>query len=479
MDKTVCCHPKSYWNGKHLLLGLVFWLFIQGCYAKQPVIRVLFVGDILLSRNVRSEIQTRNTSPWEVLQPFFKSASLVIGNLEGAVGKREDQFLSKSDSPVFAIDSADIRLLGDAGFNTITLGNNHRLDLGEIGRQKTINALQNCGITPVTPENSPQFFTVKNLVIAVVTINMIPGRDFSKDQVPSVGLKQKLRLAQSLSNLVVVSIHWGSELLSWPNRSQREAATWLVGNGADIIIGHHPHVIQKPEMINGKPVFFSLGNHLFDQKYPETKTGLIVEMLIQNGKAQCRGILTHTQQNSFYPEIIKNQDFKLNAIELRNNALEINGYQLRPKSVSETGQPKIILEAFQNGEKQWKTPPMSLVMIGSGKLDDRRDYLFTLENHYSSLDKENSLRPYVYDIDRKGLFAKWRGSALAWPLLDALLLPANPTIVCALHRGDSFINPDKSATNNRVAAYRWNGFGFKGVSDSTTCESCRKLLIKE
>jgi len=121
---------------------------------------------------------------------------------------------------------------------------------------------------------------------------------------------------------------------------------------------------------------------------------------------------------------------------------------------------------------------MPITTIASGKLDGKHEYLFTLERHYSSLDGEISLRPYIYDSDDNGLFAKWRGSALAWPLLDAVLKPDNNQILCALHRGDSFINPDKTATTTRTAAYQWNGFGFKGINDTTVCGECRRLIEK-
>lgn len=479
MDKTVCHVPKCNRSRRHFLLALLFLILIQGCIAQTSKIRVLFVGDILLSRNVRTEFQKWNASPWEEMIPLFRSADLVIGNLEGAVGSAENQYPSKSDSPVFDIDSTNIRLLKDAGFNVLTLENNHSFDLGKDGRRKTAEALQNCNLTPVYLDNSPQFFTVKDIVIALVTINMIPGRDFSMNQIPSVEIRQKLRLAGSLANIVIVSVHWGSELLEWPNKVQRETADWLVKNGADVIIGSHPHVIQKPEMIDGKPVFFSLGNHLFDQKYPRTKEGLIVDVTIENGNYRCDGIITHTKQNSFYPQIIENKNFRLTSLSLRSKTLSINEYTLKPISVSENNQSKIILEAFHDGIKSWATHPMSIVTITSARLDDQREYLFALEKHYSSLDGEISLRPYVYDADDKGLIAKWRGSALAWPLLDAVISPCNSNILCALHRGDSFINPDKTNASTRIAAYEWNGFGFKGINDSTIIKSCRKLFLEK
>jgi len=453
-------------------------LITQSGIAQESKIHFLFVGDILLSRNVRTEFQTRNSSPFEELKPLFKSADLVIGNLEGAVGNKNDQFPSKSDSPVFDIDSTHIRLLKDAGFKVITCENNHSFDLGEAGKRKTIESLRNCEIIPVYLGNSPQFFTVKDVVIALITINMIPGRNLSSNQIPSVEIKQKLRLACSLANIVIVSIHWGSELLEWPNKLQRETAGWLIKNGADLIIGCHPHVIQKPEMIDGKPVFFSLGNHLFDQKYPQTKEGLMVDITIQNGQYECEGVITHTKHSSFYPETGDTVHYKLKSLPLRKNTLSVNDYALKPISVSVKGQPKLILEAYQKDKRVWYTHPMSIVTIASAKLDGEHDYLFALERHYSSLDKEIGLRPYVYDIDDKGLFAKWRGSALAWPLLDAMLSSYDSKMLCALHSCDSFIRPDSTSTNNRVAVYQWNGFGFKGIVDSIVCESCRKLLIE-
>jgi hypothetical protein len=129
--------------------------------------------------------------------------------------------------------------------------------------------------------------------------------------------------------------------------------------------------------------------------------------------------------------------------------------------------------------KDWgveNTHPMSIISIEAGKLDGENEYLFTIEKHYSRLDGEISPRPYVYASDNYGLIDKWRGSALAWPLLDAIISPDDNTVLCALHRGDSFMTIEKDLTNKRVAAYRWNGFGFTGISDSILCESCNKLF---
>ena len=77
---------------------------------------------------------------------------------------------------------------------------------------------------------------------------------------------------------VVVILHWGIEYQSSPTLNQRKGAHRLVRAGADAIIGHHPHVIQKEEYFNGKPIFYSLGNFVFDQRKPETSQSLIVQL---------------------------------------------------------------------------------------------------------------------------------------------------------------------------------------------------------
>jgi poly-gamma-glutamate synthesis protein (capsule biosynthesis protein) len=476
MAKTIHYSSKRHRYGRNLLLGLFVLASTLSFKTNHQEIHILFTGDILLSRNVKQEIQFEKASPWEGLKTLLHSADLVAGNLEGAIGQGKDQMQSISGSPVFDIDTADISLLADAGFNIITTENNHSLDFGIRGKAETIKALRNNNITPVQFDNSPQFFTVKGIVVALLVLNIIPGQDHSKNEIPSIALRQKLRMSCNLANIVIVSIHWGSELLEWPNKEQREAAKWLIENGADVIIGSHPHVIQEPEIIEGKPVFFSLGNHLFDQKYPATKEGLIVDIQICNGEFLCNGILTHTRTNSFYPEIIGKNDYQFNPIAFRNNSLEINGYAIKPISISDSNQNKIILEAFKSDRKIWSKHPLSLVDLSTNKFDGEIEYLFTLEKHYSNMDGEISIRPYVYTVDNAGLIAKWRGSALAWPLLDAIISPTDNNILCALHRGDSFINLDSTSNKKRVAAYKWNGFGFTGIDDSTTCESCRKLF---
>ncbi|MCX6621891.1 MAG: CapA family protein, partial [Acidobacteria bacterium] len=428
--------------------------------------RLLFTGDILLSRQVRAEINRTGRFPWQGFTELFRQADWVAGNLEGAVGEAAQCLPKTNAGPCFDIAPEQIPLLAKAGFHALGVANNHALDLGAAGRDATRGALRKAGLDALSYEDSPAFFRIRGHAVAVIALNMVPARDGSRGEVPSIALRQKLRLARELSELVIVFIHWGSELLDWPDAHQRQAARWLVDNGADLIAGQHPHVVQPAECLNGRPVFYSLGNHLFDQKYPATKQGWIADCRIRGGELRCGAIATATPPGSAIPlpagamddEALRGCPVKLTAPVLHASSMASGDY------VIEGG--------------AWRSRPLPLLSAEAGKFKGPSGpgFLFTLQRHHSPIDQEQGVRPYVYEVGPNGLVARWRGSALAWPLLDAALLPGGEGILCALHRRDSFLLLQPGADGTRTAAYRWNGFGFTGIEDPAVAARCRALL---
>jgi len=262
-------------------------------------LRLLFTGDILLTRQVEVELNRTVRSPWSGLQKLFRSATWVGGNFEGAIGPTSNCLGSKS--PCFATPETAAELLRRSGFRLVTVENNHAGDLGSSGREKSANVLEQAGLLVVDFNNSPHVIQLGKTSIAVVAITLIPAADGRVQHIPSAEVSEKLRLARQRANLVVVSIHWGSELMAWPSDSQRKEAAWLVREGADVILGHHPHVIQRPECVSGTPVFFSLGNHLFDQANPKTKDGMIADCRVLRGRLRCQGLRTHTESGTTFP----------------------------------------------------------------------------------------------------------------------------------------------------------------------------------
>jgi poly-gamma-glutamate synthesis protein (capsule biosynthesis protein) len=364
--------------------------------------------------------------------------------------------------------------------------NNHSLDLGKPGRQATLSALGGSGLIPLSYENSPQFILFDDVTVAVLTFSMVPGQGGPDGDVELlVDLRRKLRQARNLANFVVAYVHWGSEFLDWPDERQRHMARRLIANGVDVVVGHHPHVVQKVENLDGKPVFYSLGNFLFDQRYPSTKEGLLADCRFSSDTARCSAITTRTPRNSTYPSVT-GVDGEAEAVLARctvkaRPSLAVNSITLRPVSVSpgEEVRAGLVLEADREGKRLWKSPRAKIASLEKMEVEgkaQREECLFTLEPHYSPMDGEAGLRPCVYAVHRNGLIPKWRGTALAWPLKDAALLPGAAGILCGLHRGDSFLVPNPQSRENRIAVYRWNGFGFSGIHEPELIKRCTEYF---
>ena len=451
-------------------------------------LRILFTGDVLLTRQVAAEIRHRHQSPWVHLDDVLHSADWVGGNLEGAVGASPICREGSANSPCFAIDPSLLGLARAAGFTALGNENNHAGDLGPAGRELTRQALGAADLLPLTFEASPAFVRLGQLTIAVVSVTTVPNHAGIPAELPSIALEQKLRLARALANVVVVSIHWGSEFIDWATERQRQQATWLIAHGADVIFGHHPHVVQSPECVAGKPVFFSLGNHVFDQKYPATKEGLIADCQIGDASLSCTALRTRTPSGSSFPKDAHTdpsvgQTLAACPVEL-HPSLIVSGFMLRPEPSSPGGNSgEFWIEGFtgpDGTERAWRSRPAPVLSLEAGKMEGSRkpQFLLSLERHESPIDAERDPRPYVYEVGPHGFIARWRGSALAWPLLDARLLPSADGVLCALHRSDSFLVLSPESKGARVAAYRWNGFGFTGISEGGTVSACRALFTE-
>ena len=152
--------------------------------------------------------------------------------------------------------------------------------------------------------------------------------------------------------------------------------------------------------------------------------------------------------------------------------VEVSGIALCP--VARDG--GTVLEGRRGGRLLFTTRPVRALALEAGRLAgaDGPELLLVLERHPSPLDGEDGVRPHVYEVTARGLVARWRGSGLAWPLVDARLL-AGGRLLCALHRGDSFLVPGEGAGERRTAVYRWNGFGFSAAGDEAAEEACGAL----
>jgi len=246
---------------------------------------LIFVGDMMFDRGVEyySEQNDNIYYPLEKVSDFLKTADITFGNLEGPIVKYPKNFLSKSLK--FAFSTSTLKVLASAGFDILSLANNHTLNMGSTGLIETRNLLRSLDILPVGDTiNCSAEFVVEKDDIVFFAINKTFGFNCSDEQVID---NLKIVKAKFPNKFLIVSIHWGAEYKLSNSLAQQELAYLLIDNGVDLIIGHHPHVVQNIEEYNGKLIFYSLGNFVFDQHFSkETQQGLVVKLCLgKNTKA--------------------------------------------------------------------------------------------------------------------------------------------------------------------------------------------------
>ncbi|PIR89035.1 MAG: hypothetical protein COU07_03005 [Candidatus Harrisonbacteria bacterium CG10_big_fil_rev_8_21_14_0_10_40_38] len=264
---------------------------------KDEDLSILFVGDIMLSRGVDYYIKKFDdiNHPFEKISDFTKSASLTFGNFENPVSENGKDVGSKYS---FRTNPKYIEGLLGAGFDIVSIANNHIWDWGFDAMSDTISLLEQNGIIPVGAgrteyeANEPKIINLKNTRIAFLAYtNLYPKSLIAKEDKGGVSngslenILFSVREAKSKSDIVVVSFHWGNEYEQTPQDWQTQEAHKIIDAGADLFIGHHPHVIQPVENYHGKWIAYSLGNFIFDQNFSEaTRSGLMLKANIKNSK---------------------------------------------------------------------------------------------------------------------------------------------------------------------------------------------------
>ncbi len=251
-------------------------------------ITIAAVGDIGLGREANYQIIQKNNPnfAFEKIADFIKTADISTGNLEGPV---IDNCPIVRSGFQFCGRPENIQGLKYAGFKAMSLANNHIYNYGEEGLNQTIEELEKNNIGYFY--NQEAWFTkVKGTKFAFL------GFDDTVQKLENSNIRTQIEKIKSQTDLVVVNFHWGEEYQPLPNDRQRQLAELAIDSGADIIIGHHPHVIQPLEYYQDKPIFYSLGNFAFDQMWSEeTKTGAIGLITIENNQivnAETRQVYT-------------------------------------------------------------------------------------------------------------------------------------------------------------------------------------------
>ncbi|MBV9470883.1 MAG: CapA family protein [Abitibacteriaceae bacterium] len=241
------------------------------------------VGDILLDRGVAAQIQQYGMGyPFQQTRSLLSAADIAFGNLECPLATHGVKVHKKF---CFKPDPATVKCLTGAGMDVLSLANNHSMDCGRIGLDETMatlraNGLHWCGAGEnLAGAEQPTVLNIKGVKVAFVGFcQFLPEGSFLRDDAPTIAfaseeaVRRAVSVARQQADVVIASFHWGEEYYSLPHENQVQLAHAAVAAGADLVLGHHPHVFQALEVVKhqvgGHPrralIAYSLGNFVFD-----------------------------------------------------------------------------------------------------------------------------------------------------------------------------------------------------------------------
>ncbi len=258
-------------------------------------LRIILTGDILLDRGVRQVIEHRGADHLfsEGIDSVFRSAQIVVGNLECPATKIEAPVFKRF---IFRGEPEWLTTLKEHGITHLNLANNHSIDQGREGLLDTKRNIIEAGMVPIgagenmdeasqpvlLAEQPRKVWLVPSLRLALENYAYLTDKP-CVSQEPMDSLLERvhrLRTADSTA-VIIVSLHWGGEHTLQPVPSQRLEAHMLIRAGADILVCHHTHTLQTIEDFQGKMIYYSIGNFIFDQHKPLNSRACIVSLNIK------------------------------------------------------------------------------------------------------------------------------------------------------------------------------------------------------
>ena len=254
--------------------------------------RVAFVGDVLLDRGVRQSIERHGVDALFApeIDSLFRRCGRVVANLECPATRIRRPVHKRF---IFRAEPEWLAGLRRHGVTHLNLANNHTMDQGREGLRDTRQQVLRHGMTPFGMDSTadaacrPLLLAESPRRVWVFTSLRVPSENWAylPDR-PSVCECTIDTLAVRIARLrrrepqavIVAMLHWGLEHDTLPTRRQRIAARRLVAAGADCLVGHHTHTAQPSEWVQGRPVFYGLGNFIFDPVRPLNAAAWILRM---------------------------------------------------------------------------------------------------------------------------------------------------------------------------------------------------------
>jgi poly-gamma-glutamate capsule biosynthesis protein CapA/YwtB (metallophosphatase superfamily) len=254
----------SKWRSFCLLMMVAL---LVSCGPAGRTVTLALLGDLMVGRGVDPKADSL-----AYLAPELNAADIVFANLESPLAERLPVAESGGGYNLCASSSL-AQLLSAWGLDLLSIANNHVFDCGPLGPWENSEILQSAGIMVIGPTTRPFYKKVNGLMLFIMAFDDVSA------PLDADAVSEAIRQARASGALVVVSVHWGMEYQSGPSERQIALAKQFADAGAALIVGSHPHVLQRTEWIDGPSsaagielppplrtlVLYSLGNALFDQ----------------------------------------------------------------------------------------------------------------------------------------------------------------------------------------------------------------------
>jgi len=239
--------------------------------------------------------RAKRTGNAGAFRDLIEGADLAIANFENPA---PDRFRWHTKGTIFAADPALIEGLAGAGIDYLSLANNHIRDAGGQGLLQTVANIRKEGIVVsgagknLAAARKPAMLEAGGQTVAVLAYDAIAGYyHATADTIGSAPLtasivRADIRAARAAgADLMIVFPHWGTEYRSKPFAAQQDLARMVIDSGADMVIGNHAHWAAAMEVYEGKPIWYALGNFVFDQTWSEpTMEGITLELTFEGAE---------------------------------------------------------------------------------------------------------------------------------------------------------------------------------------------------
>lgn len=243
----------------------------------------------------------------------------LLANQESMPGGKE---LGLTGYPSFNSPKHIIRDLKANGVDMVSIANNHTIDRREAGLRKAIGYIKEYDMpyvgayTSIVDREANRIIEIDGIRIGVLSYtygtngNPIPqGKEYLVSLVERERMQQEIGHLSKHVNVLVVSMHWGNEYKLIPSETQEELAQFVADAGADIIFGHHPHVLQKYDEVGKAKVFYSLGNFYSAQQFDSTNIGGIARVTVTKIEVAGQSFM-EIAEPKFFPTVVKKDDEK-------------------------------------------------------------------------------------------------------------------------------------------------------------------------